>query len=345
MLMAISIYLIAGAFVLTGLWLLSQPSRSLLNVPIGALLVLMGWMARPRWSEAPDRLVERKDFPVLHALADRVATAMGTPPLAGIGISADFGANYREAGWRGRRYVELGAPLLAILSAEEQIAVMAHELSHGVNGDPLRDRFLAGAMQTLSGWAAAIRPSAIGRSANGIAFGPIISLVLIPLDLLMLAISELMFFVLTGMLLLVLRQSQRAEYLADRLAARVASPAAMRDALDKVCLAEVVDSTLHTHALTRPDAPIAPVLIAACESLSAEERQAWRERSRADLSQVDATHPPTALRIDILARMPEQAAIQLLSASEVAALASEVNRLGGLLHREMINRELEAING
>ncbi|MFN3629436.1 MAG: M48 family metalloprotease [Casimicrobiaceae bacterium] len=40
-------------------------------------------------------------------------------------------------------------PLMAILSPEERIAVMAHELSHGANGDPLRGTFLSGAVNTL----------------------------------------------------------------------------------------------------------------------------------------------------------------------------------------------------
>ena len=83
-----------------------------------------------------------------------------------------------------------------------------------------------GAVNTVSLWAMTVRPMSIGNAGNGLAFGPFVSLIAIPFELALLAASELLFLFVKGVLLLVLRQSQRAEYLADRLAATVCGKAA-----------------------------------------------------------------------------------------------------------------------
>ena len=161
----------------------------------------------------------------------------------------------------------------------------------------------------------------------------------------MLAASELLFLFVKGVLLLVLRQSQRAEYLADRLAATVCGTAEMQDTLEKTYLFEAVDAALRTHALTCPDKPVGPVLAELACSLPASELEAQRAQSRASNWRVDSTHPPTAMRVDMLAHGTPIAPMTLLSAQEWDAVQAEFARLVALVQRELINRKLEAIYG
>ena len=59
--------------------------------------------------------------------------------------------------------MEFGSPLMAVLSADELTAIIAHEISHGANGDPLRVQFLGQAIDTLGAWGQAARPLSIGN--------------------------------------------------------------------------------------------------------------------------------------------------------------------------------------
>ncbi len=345
LLLAGLVYAASFTIGLAGVAILLRPWSNLFVIALGIALVLLSWITRPRPVEAPYYIVSRSDYPTLYALSERIAHAMGAPPLEGIAVSAEFSANYRVAGWRMRRYVELGAPLLAVLSVKERIALIAHELSHGANGDPLRGHFLFGAVNTLSAWAMTVRPMSIGNAGAGLSFGPFISLIAIPLELLLLATSELLFLFVKGVLLLVLRQSQRAEYLADRLAATVSGTTEMQSTLEKTYLVEVVNAALRTHALTCPDKPIGPMLAETARSLTAADLEAQRAESRASNWQVDSTHPPTALRVDMLARATSSPPMALLSPAELDAVEAEFDRLIASTHREIINRKLEAIYG
>jgi Zn-dependent protease with chaperone function len=332
----------AGALAIALPWL---PWTNMGMPVLAVILVLLSIATRPRLGRRPDDLLSRSEYPTLYKLTDRIAHAMQTAPIHGIGVSADFGANYRHAGLRNRRYIELGTPLLAILSRDERVAVIAHELSHGANGDPLRGWFLYGAVNTLSTWAIAIRPLSIGRMGEGSALGPFLSILGIPFELTMLAISELLFLCVKGLLLLVLRQSQRSEYLADLLAATIAGSAQMQSALEKTYLFDLVDAEIHHHTLTTPDAPLAGRMFVAVQELPLSAMERYRSESRELQWQVDSTHPPTALRVDMLRLQPQHVPSSLLSVEEGVALDVEVERLVSLSERELVSRKLEAING
>ena len=330
---------VAGIVLLAGAW-------SNLFVPlVGVVLLLLCIAARPRLVQVPDRLLPRERFPALHALSDRIAAALGAHPPDGIGVSADFTANYRVAGWRREHHVEIGSPLMAILTPAEQVALIAHELAHGVNGDPLRGQFLGHAVDTLAAWATAARPLAIGQLGNGTAGGPIVSLVGLPFELAMLAVSELLFAAARGMLWLVMRESQRAEYLADLLAASVAGTAAMQGVLEKTYLHEVVDAAVRVHALTTPHDAIEPAVRNAAAAVSEAELDSHRAASRSESWRTDASHPPTAMRVDQLLRRAESAPTVTLLPAEKEALAEEVSRLLQMSQTTLVGRQLEAIHG
>lgn len=344
-LLALAVHSAGIAAIVGGVALLLRPWTHLLIPVGGVVLVLLGVLARPRSAPEPDRVLDRASFPVLHTLTERIAAELGAPPVAGLGLSADFNASYSLVGWRRRRFIELGSPLVAILTPAELTALIAHELAHGVNGDPLRGQFLGQAVNTLARWSAAARPLDIGQAGQGTAFGPFSSLLALPFELAMLAPSELLLRAALGLLWLVMRESQRAEYLADLLAARAAGPVAMRDMLERIYLAEVVDSAVRRHALTAPNDPIHAGLAEAVGAVSATELERLRTESRRQSWQADASHPPTALRVDYLAALGDVAPRVTLSPTEQATLKEEVARLLTMTQTTLTGRQLEAIHG
>lgn len=319
----------------------------MLGILLGLIGLLMAWCARPRRLEGPEEVLERHRYPMLYRLSDRMAERLGAAPVHSIGLSADFNASFwlsapRWAPWRKRSHIELGAPLLASLSLREGLpGVLAHELSHGVNGDQLRGRFVGGALQTLMSWSSAARPDALGQAGMQ-GGGPVVALIALPFELAMLALSELLFWAGYGLWLLALRESQRAEYLADGLAAQAAGSAALLAGLESTLFVAVVDSALRRHALTQPDEPILPGIRAALEAVDGAGREALWEENRKTLGRADQTHPPTHWRAELLRQRPAATPAALLGETEWAGLEQEIQELVERQRLELVNRKLDA---
>lgn len=339
--LATLVYGLSVSFVALGLWVLWHPWPTLFHPIVGTLFALLGWAARPRPVQAPYYLLKRADFPILYTLTDRIAEALGAAKPQAIAYSAEFNANYRQAGWKRQPYIEMGAPLLSALNAQERLAVIAHELSHGVNKDPLHSNYLHGAVEALATWGLSVRPKGLGTLGEGMPYGPVVSLIGIPFELVMFALSELLLRLASGFLLLVLRQSQRAEYLADRLAGSVVGPQAMWQMLEKLYLEDSVSRSLRRHALTSPYEPIGDTISTAIAMVGADDLNALRTESLASEWQVDSSHPPTALRVKMLQMQTHDSPINIMSPDECGALDEEVTRVLKLTEREIINQHLE----
>lgn len=343
--LAVLVHLTSVAFAIAGVIVAVGNAGNIPLMGLGAGLLLVAYASRPRLGRPPLGLIEGREYPTVGLMCDRVASALGSPPIDGVAVSADFGAAYHTVGWRRRRYVELGAPFLAVLSSRERIATVAHEISHGVNGDPLRGLLMHSAVETLAGWAIAIRPLSLGRLGDRMPLGIVISLVAIPFELALLALSEAILLAAKGMLMLVLRQSQRAEYHADRLAATVAGSLEMQGALEKTYLKGAIDLAVQRHALRSPAEPIARELVRAAAEFSNADFERCRTESRAALWQVDVTHPPTALRVELLGAGPLLLPHEVLSGEEAATLDQEVERLVRSRQDLLIEAKIEAASG
>jgi Zn-dependent protease with chaperone function len=339
-------YAIAGAVHLGSVLLLVAsvavwvvPWPNLFVVMAALTLPLLAWSLRPRIVAAPQELLSRSAFPALYRAADRIADAMHAPHPEAIGISCEFNANFRRAGWRARSYIELGIPLMLLARPDERLAIVAHELSHGVNGDPLRGRFLFSAVATLERWAEVVRPLSIGSAAHGVSFGgPLVSLVVIPFELAMLGLARLLDGVAQGVMLLVLRESQRAEYWADRLAASVVGTDVMQDALRMLAMLDAAESAQRQQAFDGGIGDLAALLAGVRTNTPASEIARIEQLSRHDRTRVDLTHPPTALRLDMLAAWPAQAAAIEFDASDQLAIEQELLSLMPATQRELTNR-------
>jgi len=341
-LLALLVHSMALLLALGGCMLLTWSEPNFLSLILGLILLLMAWMARPQVAPFPDHVLEREAFPVLHKLAERIAGEIKAPIPWRLGHDADFNAYYTRAGWRGQPCVVLGAPLLAFLSPRARIALLAHELAHGANGDPMRSRFLHGAVQHLVQWSRAVRPMTWTAGAEASPAGPLGAVVALPFVLALLVMSQCLWSIAQAMHWLVQRQSQTAEYLADRLGASVSGTEAFVEMLEALYAGDTLDSAIRQRALTAPDAGLQDVVD--------EERAAWtlrdltplREKSLAERRRADSSHPPTALRVRLLKQGRVRPPMELLSDDEAASLDLEVNRILALQSRELINRKLDA---
>ncbi|MFE3638030.1 M48 family metallopeptidase [Streptomyces sp. NPDC059168] len=306
------------------------------GVVAGVVLLVLFWALAPRVRRPPeDRpVLFRADAPELFALVDEVARAVGTRSVHAVAVDGSINAHVMTYGARGRRLLVLGMPLWEVLTPEERIALLGHELAHYANGDTRNGLVVGTAVRTLALWHHTLQPL---PDPSGI-------------ELAVNALYVLPRLLVRGLLVLLVRLTSRAgtraEYLADRLAARTASTQATVGLMDRLLnthsLAVLLRSEANRAALggsrsareakARAD-ELWALLTAFAASIPEHEYERQRRAGARRGHQVDATHPPTHLRrACLLAGEPLPAAVvpqhhrSERIATELAAARTDVAR-------------------
>lgn len=315
----------AGLIVIT--WL------QLFPLALGLLLIGMAWVLRPRIPRLADKPLPRDQFPALYGVMDRIGGSIGARPAAHLVIDEAFNASYSQVGWRQQPVIALGLPLLGVLDAQGKIALIGHELAHGVNADLTRSLFVGSAVEALQGWYDLLHPRALWEPERGLMAYPILLA-----NLLQLGVAQLALGATYLLSVLVWRDSQRAEYQADALAAAVAGTSAKLGLLEAILLGTTVETVVRRLALGKGEIGLIDALGQAVAELPAHERDRLRRVSRLDESRLDSTHPPTAQRIAMLEARPAAAPLIELSPAELAAIDGELRRLEPAITRRLIDR-------
>ncbi|GAA2972641.1 M48 family metallopeptidase [Actinokineospora diospyrosa] len=288
---AVLVYLLLAGLLLTAAWLLAiARGFALINYVLAAALLGFVWLARPRLGGLhPDTTtLDRAAAPALFAVVDAVTERLGARRVWRIAISPEYNASYRVVGFRRRVVLTIGYPLWNLLDPAERVALVAHELAHGVNGDTSRGTLIAPSLNALVEAIHALRGDLTDDEQGLAAFGATLGR----------AVGFVVSLPLLGLLRLqerlLLSSSRRAEYHADHLAVTVAGAAAVVSLLHKAHLEDRALRALRTALVRRDPDPWATA-------------RAWL----ADLGPItvpegdstDSTHPPTERRIAaVLAR-------------------------------------------
>ncbi|MER5890257.1 M48 family metalloprotease [Streptomyces sp. NPDC001941] len=296
--LAVLVHGVTLALVVCGLLLIVLGWSTVVQPVIGGVLLATAVVLRPRFGRLPDDLPElrRTDAPRLFALIDEVAAVAGTRGVDVVVVDASANAAVFTYGIRQRRALLLGLALWEALTPQQRVALLGHELGHYANGDTRRGILLGSALRSLSLWYSFLLPVPdpdLGeRLAN-----------------VMMAVPR---YAVYGLLLLLdqltMRDGLRAEYLADDIAKRAASPEAAAELMDRLLIAEAYEDWL------RRESVIANTRGGRTADRKAAERDLWERlaahmalvpereyerRRRAGALRghaVDSTHPPTHLR-------------------------------------------------
>ena len=296
-------------------------------VVLGALFLGVGVLMRPRLGRAPQGVpLSRDDAPALHGLVDDVSAALGTRAAGVVLVDAQWNASWSVTGLRRVRVLTLGLPLFRVLGPQERVALVAHELAHGRNGDARRGLLVGSAWRALAELYAILAPDPY---AEGV-FDGIFNLVFW-------LVSRPVYGVLLVHGWLTAHDSHRAEYLADALAARVAGTEAASRLLEAILL----EGVLHTHVvrLAQYGDPSGLIDTLADDVRAVPERERLRRRRVAQLerSSLDAFHPPVAKRMAVLETRAELPAAVTLSAEDAAAIDRELAPLHAGVERHIVD--------
>ncbi|MEU4391226.1 M48 family metalloprotease [Kribbella sp. NPDC023855] len=300
------------------LWL----SASLSIIPFG-----LAFLLRPRANQldSDTRLIHREQAPLLFALLDKIAVAVGTTPVGAVAVDAEPNIYYARVGWRFTPVVGIGLSLWMGLRPQERVAVLAHELGHGRNGDARHGWVVNSAAAILDeldetfseqpldqyrqeliyATGTDTTPSLITRIVNATVGG---------------AVSGVQWM----LTMIDLRSRQRAEYLADRRSAEIAGSEACARALERSVLVDTPWRALQ-HAV-RFSSELDPLEEAgrAVNEIPAREVERRLRVSGLRDSRIDSSHPPTNLRVKLIRARPTQSALVVLGNDQSRAIDREL---------------------
>lgn len=284
-----------------GVWLLVVGMPRVILTFLGIVCLGAFWLLSPRIPRRPQGACRREHFPATYTVLDRLAQTMGARRVADLHIDESFNASYALMGWRQQPVVHIGLPLFIILAPQERIALLAHELAHGINGDASRSLYIGSAIETLLNCHDFLRHSAPGESeGNGSMVGFMVYLSTWVGYWLGLALSYLPRGLAWALSHQLWHDKQRAEYLADLLAARVAGKDATISLLEKCHFEGMFNHVVQTMTLNKQPEPLSRLLAVGMAALPERERERLRRVAKLDSARLDLTHPPTPYRIELL---------------------------------------------
>lgn len=289
-----------------------------ISIVFGVLLLLLTWVLAPRLGRMPKEYATRESYPALYALCDRVADAVGTRRADAILFDHQLNASIARVGVRGRTLLVIGLPLFHILDAQGKVALLAHEFAHTANGDSVRSIFVGGAVHTLEASYRFLMQTAAEQTEGGLT-----ALLMMVARLLMRAAAGIIWIYLAALHRLLGHDSQRAEYRADYLAARVAGPTASLSALRTLHLGYIVEYAVQRTAMNLAES-LFDELTAQVAAIPPREWQRLDRSAAMAESRLDYTHPPTALRIAFIESLPITAPAVTISSADLSALNAEI---------------------
>jgi Zn-dependent protease with chaperone function len=335
-LVACAVHLVTAGLVVGGVVLVVATWFNALGLVAGVVMATAGLGVLPRLERPPPgHRLRPQEVPLLHELADEVAHELSVPPVQEIVLGADFNIGYAASGLTQQRVLVIGLPFWSILTGQERIAVLAHEFGHAVSGDPSTSVVIGGALQTLRRWEAMLRPD---RTQYTQAWARAFLTVVDPL-LYLLALVPRAAHSLLGHL--VLRDQQRCEYVSDVDAVQVAGTEATATALEKTLLGPTVDDELARLGETVASRDVWALVRRRADRVMAVDRERLLRDAASEHASLDATHPPSTLRLELVDSLEPTAPVVHRTAAEWAAIDAELEPLAGPVGRALVTRYRE----
>ncbi|MET9787169.1 M48 family metallopeptidase [Streptomyces canus] len=332
--LALAVHGLTVVLAAVGLWGLVRGWGGL-GMAFGLFLLALAWSLRPRPNRLSDddRVLLRGDAPELFALVDEVAAALGTRGVDAVVVDVEANASVTHLGLR-RRLLTLGLPLWEVLSPQQRIALLGHELGHFTHGDTRHGMVVGTAFRSLSTWLYYVQPM-----PNPNVVQAVTNLACVPLRLLITAVVALLDLVTA-------RASQRGEYLADGAAARTGSTEGAVGLMDRLMVTDSIVTTLQRETNSRrlrtgrageqnADG-LWEALVAHLDSVPESEFERRRRVGALRGHSVDASHPPTHLRRRLLLDGTPVPAAVTADTARTERIAGELADVRGTLAREVV---------
>jgi Zn-dependent protease with chaperone function len=219
------------------------------------------------------------------------------------------------------------------LIGQERVTLIGHELAHRANQDPARTMIVGNGLLGLDRWTYLLTPPQ--RSTEGVAE--------LAVHGLMFVLSKMTRGVRMVLATLLFIESQRAEYLADHLAAKVAGSAAGISLLHKIglgCNLKAVVERVY-YGGDSDGRSIIEAFRAFASSVPTREMERIRRANEKEDARIDSSHPPTAMRIRFIAARNVDSPAVTLDDAHSAAIDAELRQLSERLSMTLMDKYFE----
>ena len=262
---------------------------------LAAIILRAFWV---RFTPPTGYEVQREDAPRLFLLIDKLTTALGTPPFHHVLIVNDLNAAVAQRprlgifGWY-QNYLLLGLPLMLAMTPAQFRAVLAHEFGHLGHH---HGSFSGWIYRTRMVWSRLLEELRARDHWGSVLFTKFLD-------------WYTPFFNAYSFVL-----ARAQEYEADRQAARLVGPHAMKDALASLqVIARLMDElywpALNRRTITNPTPPASHLdeLITMLQRVTPQDSiQKWMHEAMQQTTNYADTHPALADRLSALDQLPEK---------------------------------------
>jgi Zn-dependent protease with chaperone function len=291
--LAVGVHLLSLTLFVAGVFVIVTRFAELGPMLLGAAACSFAWLMRPKPGKVPSQdLASQEDFPALHALVNAVARELGGRPINTIVINEHFNAAYGVIGWHRVPVLWIGLPLWIALRPQERLALLGHEVAHGVNGDGTRGFIIWSASSALDEWISFLQwPLRHRATASEILGGYVTWILSVPFAALQSLLAQLLWL-----------DKQQAEYFADYLGSTIAGTDAAVSLMQRSGCQEHLNDVLlqNAYSTTQSGSYILDLFRKRLASLPDSEWQRLARLSERKRARLDASHPPTAYRSDFL---------------------------------------------
>jgi heat shock protein HtpX len=329
--LAASVHLLTIILFVAGILLIAIGFPEIPLMLLGTGACGLAWLMRPRPGKVPAKdIAGQKDFPALHAFVNDVVQKLGGQPIANIIVNEDFNAAYGVVGWRRVPVLWIGLPLWMALPTQERLALLGHEVAHGVNGDGTRGFIVSSALSALDEWIGFLR-GPLHHAANlmEVLAGYVAWILSIPFSAVQSLLAQLLWL-----------DKQQAEYFADYLSSTVSGTEVAISTLQRLKCDEHLDDVLlrNAYSTSQSGAYILGLFRQRIAGLPEREWQRLARSSQHEGARLDASHPPTAYRIAFLRAHKVAEPGMVAAESVMTAIDAELNTLQESLGRRLIAR-------
>lgn len=328
-----AVHLFTVLLLVAGILLVVEGWPYLLIVASGLLCLGVVWVIRPRVNDMPESILPREKFPALYELVDIVSDRLGTSRVDGIVIDENFNASFGRYGWRQKKILCLGLPLWSVLSNEEKIDLVGHEIAHDVNNDYNNSFIVGTATTTLRDLHYLLKPTEIWPRAAGLN-----GWAAVPFTLASYGLSIVMRVCAQGLEHLLWSSKQKAEYYADLLASSLAGKHSSLTGLEKILYEPIFQYEIRRLALQRKsDENLFANLKRAVEHLPRRETERLKRAGMYEVDRMNITHPPGFLRMNMIATLATEQASLVLPGELFQRIDREVQPFEEELQRRLVD--------
>ena len=321
--LTLSLFL-GGIYVATLDWI------NFLSIFVGILLIAAAYALMPKFNKLPSEgVLTREDAPSLYKFVDQIASEMGTKKIDTICLSPEINASFSRYGIMNKSLLTIGSTLWLGLNRDQKTALIGHELAHQINGDQTRGFWVGSAISALMSWYRFLKQPYI----DGRGFGEM--LVQIFLSFIGILVGWY------GQILIHLfwADSQKAEYLADYFGAKISGSEEFISLNNRIALLGTHHDWLLTKVRKEYDHKerIIPSFLDEFENTPEMEIERVRRINEKELFALDATHPPTHFRNELLRKFPVTASIKMSKKDETLIdkeISAHNELMGKLITRE-----------